>query len=159
MGRSPAAVLHPAKANELFAGADAVWSGLAGKQLAAREQARVYVNCPADYNRMIYQAMVKTLGASGFIVEERRAAAAAVCDLAVEEGVQTQGSGTMYYPALTGAIGGKGGAFFSFKVQAERQGAVTPDVAKRRAYTALAAALENSFAGELRRWQEQLAKR
>jgi hypothetical protein len=157
--RDFAQVLHPARAAELFAGADAAWSGLTQKRFAAREQARVFVNCPQDYNRMVYQAMVKALGAAGFIVEERRNAAAAVCDLAVEEGAQAQASGTMYYPALTGAIGGKGGTFFSFKTQAERQGAVNPDVAKRRAYTALASALESSFGEELRGWQEQLAKR
>lgn len=94
---------------------------------------------------MFYQAMVKALGASGFGVEQNRAAAAAVCAVQVEEGMQQRDSGVFFYPALTATISGKAGPLFSFKVETERRGAVNPGIAKRRGYTDLASALEGSL--------------
>ena len=107
---------------------------------------------------MIYQAMVKALGASGFGVERNRAAAAAVCAVLVEEGMQKQENGVLYYPALTATVSGSAGPLFSFKITGERQGALNPDLAKRRAYTALASVLETSFAGELKKRQAALVR-
>jgi hypothetical protein len=150
-------ILHPEKAAALFAPADAALGELFEKQLAAVEKSRVYVECPVDYNGMIYQAMVKALGGWGFGVERSREAAAAVCEVQVEEGIQKQDSGTFYYPALTATISGGRGAIFSFKITGGREGGLNPDVAKRRAYTALAAALEKDFAGELQKRQTALA--
>jgi hypothetical protein len=102
--------------------------------------------------------MVKVLGASGFGVARNRAAAAAFCAVLVEEGMQKQENGVLFYPALTASISGTAGPLFSFKITGERQGALNPDLAKRRAYTALAAALEASFAGELQKRQAALVR-
>jgi hypothetical protein len=150
--------LHPAKAEALFAEAEAARGEMFNKQLTAIEKSSVYVECPQDYNGMIYQAMVKALGTSGFGVERNRAAAAAFCAVLVEEGMQKQENGVLYYPALTASISGKAGPLFSFKISGERQGALNPDLAKRRAYTALALALETSFAGELQKRQAALIR-
>ncbi|GHT77156.1 hypothetical protein FACS1894130_00590 [Spirochaetia bacterium] len=156
--RNFAQALHPVNAAALFGETDAALAGLPQKQLAAREKATVYIDCPVDHDKMIYQAMVRALGASGFAVETNRSRAQTVCAIRVEEGAQQQSSGVMYYPALSADFSGRKGALFSFRIQAERQGAVTPEVAKRRAYTALAAALENGFEQELRRRQSALVK-
>jgi hypothetical protein len=157
--RDFAQVLHPAKAGELFSETDAAFSALLEKQITAREKARVYVECLVDHDRIVYQAMVKALAASGFATENSKTVASALCVVRVEEGVQRQDSGVSYYPALDGTISGKRGALFTFKIEAGRQGAVNPDVAKRRAYTALAAALEAAFAGELNQWQTALVRK
>jgi hypothetical protein len=150
--------LHPAKAEALFAEADAARGELVNTQLAAIEKSPIYVECPQDYNGMIYQAMVKALGASGFGVERNRAAAAAVCAVLVEEGMQKQEKGVLFYPALTATVSGSAGPLFSFKITGGREGALNPDLAKRRAYTALASALEASFAGELQKRQSALVR-
>jgi hypothetical protein len=147
--RDFAQTLNPAKSNALFREADEALAGYREKLFAAQEKVRVYVECPADYNRMIYQAMVKALGTSGFAAEENRGRAGAYCVIQVDAEPQKQDNGTFYYPALSGTISGSAGALFSFSVKAERQGAMNPDLAKRRAYTALAAALEKSFPAEL----------
>jgi hypothetical protein len=149
--------LHPVKAEALFTEADAARGELVNKQFAAIEKSSIYVECPQDYNGMIYQAMVKALGASGFGVAQNRAAAA-FCVVLVEEGMQKQENGFLFYPALTATISGKAGPLFSFKITGDRQGALNADLAKRRAYTALASALEASFPVELQKRQAALVR-
>nr|AGS51790.1 hypothetical protein [uncultured bacterium contig00053] len=155
--RDFAQVLHPAQAQILFANTDSTLMTLMQKQLLAQERAVVSIQCPIDLDRMIYQAMVKTLGASGFAAEGS-GNADTVCVVQVEEGIQANDIGTFYYPSLTVTINGRSGAMMSFRVTADRVGAVTPDVAKRRAYTALASALEGAFPAELQRWQSALIR-
>jgi hypothetical protein len=153
--RDFAQVLHPAQAGILFAGTDSAMAGLLEKQLLAREKAVISVECPVDHDQLIYQAMVKSLGASGFTTGSGRTVDT-VCLIRVEEGVQRQDSGTMYFPSLIATISGSSGAMMSFRVTGERVGASNPDVAKRRAFTVLAAALEGVFAEELQHWQSSL---
>ena len=151
-------VLHPAKASSLFAETDSVLATLLEKQLLAREKSIIAILCPVDYDRIIYQSMVKALGASGFAVDSS-GNAATICAIQVEEGIQKNESGTFYTPSLTAIFSGKSGAMLSFRVSAERIGAVNAEVAKSRAYTALANALEGAFAGELQRWQSALVNK
>ena len=153
--REFAQALHPGNAGRLFAGADAASAELARKDLAAREQATVYIECPTDHERMIYQAMVKALGTAGFRAENSRNAAV-VCLVRVEESAVKEDIGVFYFPTLSGTFSGANGALFSFRIAAERQGAMNPDLAKRRAYTALAAAVERSFANELNQARTRL---
>jgi len=153
-----ASVLHPAKANDLYAGADAARASLPQKQLAAQEKSRVYVESPVDYNNMIYQATVKALGSAGFAVERNKNNALTYCIVQVEEGEQKMDAGVFYNPALTGIISGKNGALFSFKIEGSRQGAINRDLAKRRAYTALSDALETAFSAELEKYQNALTR-
>jgi hypothetical protein len=155
--RNFAQVLHPTEAAKLFAEADAVSAALLGKQLHAREKAVMFVDCPMDYNRIVYQAMVNTLNRAGFTVENERNTET-TCIIHIEEGMQQLDSGTMFYPALTVTINGKNGAVMSFRVSGEKAGAINPDIAKRRAYTSLASALEQDFAEELQQRQKALIK-
>jgi hypothetical protein len=106
--------------------------------------------------------MVRALGSCGFAAEDRRDRAGAVCTLQVQEGLQIQEGiqekSYAYYPSLSGTLRGKDGrALLSFKAEGERQVALNPDLAKRRAYTALAAALETSFLREAERLRKALA--
>jgi hypothetical protein len=149
--RGFAQVLHPAQAAALFAEADALRAALPERIDRARRGAAVFIDCPGDLDGLVYNAALAAFGAEGFPVERRRAAASAVCLIRVDEGAQKQEGGTTYYPALTGTVNGSRGAVFSFTAKAPRQGAMNPELAKRRAYTALAAALGEAFSGELNR--------
>jgi hypothetical protein len=104
-----------------------------------------------DLDGLVYSAVAVAFGAEGFPVERNRSAVSRVCLINVDEGMQKLESGTFYSPVLTGTVSGSGGAVFSFTAKASRQGAINPDVAKRRAYTALAAALGEAFSGDLNR--------
>jgi hypothetical protein len=63
----------------------------------------------------------------------------------VDEGERKGETGVFFYPALSGTVSGETGAVFSFSAKTARQGAIDYEQAKRRAYTALATALKESF--------------
>jgi hypothetical protein len=56
--------------------------------------------------------------------------------------------GIFYYSSLQAVFTNASGALFTFNAAADRASAVTPDVAKRRAYTALAEKVVESFSIE-----------
>jgi hypothetical protein len=147
--REFAQVLHPAKAAVFFRDADDAVSALPAKIDAARRSARIFIDCPVDFDELIYNAAVAAWGAEGFPVERNREAAACVCLIQVDEGAQKMDSGVFYNPSLSGTVNGVSGALFSFTAKASRQSAIDPGIAKRRAYTALAAAFQEMFPGEL----------
>ena len=153
--RNFAQVLHSTRANLLFAEADLVLAGLLERQINAREKAVIFIECPVDHDRIVYQAMVTALGNAGFATESNRNTGTR-CIVRVEEGRQVHDSGIIYYPSLTATISGSNGAIMSFRVTGGRAGAINPDLAKRRAYTSLAIALEGAFSSELQRWQSAL---
>jgi hypothetical protein len=144
-----ALILHPAKAAAAYRESEAVIAAIPEKLYTARRASVVFIDCPEDYEGLIYQAAVKAFSAEGFTVEAERNAAESVCAIRIDGGLQETGGGFMYYPALSASITGKGGVILSFSVQAERIGAVRPEVAKRRAYSSLAEALVKNFAGEV----------
>ncbi|MDR1149798.1 MAG: hypothetical protein LBK66_14325 [Spirochaetaceae bacterium] len=151
--RGFAQVLNPAKARAVFAEADAVRSAMPERIYSARQAAAIFIECTGDLDGIISNAMTAALGAQGFPVEQARKAASCVCLIRVDLGAQKMESGTFYTPALTGTVSGGAGAVFSFTAKAPRQSAVNPEVGRRRAYTALAAALGEAFAAELNRKQ------
>jgi hypothetical protein len=147
--RSFAQVLHPTKARAFFAPADAAIAALPEKSDTARQNAPVFIDCPLDLDGIVYTAASAAFGAEGFPVSRDRRTASSVCLILVDEGMQKLEAGTFYYPSLTGTVNGTSGALLTFTVKSPRQGAVNPELAKRRAYTALAAAFNESFPGEL----------
>jgi hypothetical protein len=149
--RGFAQALYPAKAQVLFGDTDRLLAALPERIYSARQSAAVFIDCPADLDGLIYRAAAEALGTAGFPVEGNRNAASSVCLIRVDQGEQKMESGIFYTPSLTGTVNGRSGAVFLFTAKAPRQGAVNPDVAKRRAYTALAAALGEAFSGELNR--------
>jgi hypothetical protein len=117
----------------------------------SRANAGIIVDCPVDLDGITAAALTAAISAEGFPVTREKDAARAVCTASVEEGMQTLPAGTFYTPAVSITISGKSGVpLFSCTIgAAERSGAVNPDVAKRRGYTALAAEIRKSFHGEL----------
>jgi hypothetical protein len=68
----------------------------------------------------------------------------------VDESVSQTDMGTYYMPKAQVSITNSAGeSEFSCSVNAKKAGAISPDVAKRRAYTALAAALKTELAEKL----------
>jgi hypothetical protein len=117
----------------------------------SRASASIFVDCPVDYNGMTATALTQVLSDEGFPVARSQSVASAVCTASVDEGLQTLSAGTFYTPAVRISITGKSGSpLFSCTIRVqERVGAVTPDVAKNRGYTALAGEIRKSFHGEL----------
>jgi len=147
--RSFAQVIYPSKADALFAEADAAVSALPERIKTARQAASLFIDCPADLDSLIANAAAAAFGAAGFPVAKSRGAASSVCVIRVDEGKQSGETGTSYSPALSGTVTSSGTAVFSFTAKAARQSAVNPDVAKRRAYTALAEALKKALPEQL----------
>jgi hypothetical protein len=143
-----ARILHPARAAAFSPARDAI-AALPQRMNQAKFDASVYVDCPVDMDGVTLAALTGALSAEGLPVTKDRAAASAVCHALVDEGMEKREAGTFYNPALTISITGKtGGALFSLTIKAPRQSAVNPDIARRRAYTALAGEIQNKFHSE-----------
>jgi hypothetical protein len=143
-------MLNPVRARS-FSDASDLISAIPQRLEQSRTNASIFVECPIDLDGMTATALTQVLSAEGFPVARNRSSASAVCIAAVDEGVQTLPAGTFYTPSVRITISGKSGsplASYTIKV-AERSGAVNPDVAKNRGYTALAGVIRKSFHGEL----------
>jgi uncharacterized lipoprotein YajG len=154
-------ILYPAKMNAVFSGVRSDVASIPQKIDTARRNAAVFIDCPVDFESLIVNAFSRALTAEGFPVAKVRAGAAAVCTITVDEGKQQRDLGIFYYPSLQAVFvgtssvgtssGGTSGVLFTYNASAERVGAVTADVAARRAYTALAEAVQNTFSVEFTR--------
>ena len=131
-------ILHPANMNSDYASVRAALAALPQKIDNAKRGASVYIDCAADFEGRITQAFTECFSLQGFAVTKTRAGAAAVCTVTITEGEQKRELGVFYHPSLRAELRGTSGALMSFTVQGGQAQAVTPDVAKRRAYTALA---------------------
>ncbi|GHV11309.1 hypothetical protein FACS189491_02310 [Spirochaetia bacterium] len=145
-----AQVLHPRKA-QAFDEIRALISSIPQRIEQSRINAGIFIDCPLDLDGITAAALTAAISAEGFPVTRNRNAANAVCTAMVDEGMQTLPAGTFYTPLVSIAISGKSGSpLFSCAIRAaERSGAVNPDLAKRRGYTALAGEIRKSFHGEL----------
>jgi hypothetical protein len=141
-------ILNPGGAAR-FTGARDTIAGLPQKIDAARTGAVIYIECPLDFDAVVYSAFARAFGAGGFAVSRDKKTATAVCAVRVGENMQKLEVGTFYYPTLTATLTGKNGALFTYSRTLERVGAVNPDVAKRRAYNEIAREIEKSFFEEL----------
>jgi hypothetical protein len=141
-------LLYPEKMNAGFAAVRTKLASLPQKIDSAKRGAAVFIDCPHDFESLLYNAFSEAFAAQGFPVAKTRTGAAAVCAVTVDEGEQKRDSGFYYYPSLQAVLNGKSGAIWTFNAQADRAAAVTPDVAKRRAYTALAAQVRVTFAAQ-----------
>jgi hypothetical protein len=134
--------------NAAFAAVRSEIAALPQKSDEARRNANVYIDCPVDFESAIVNAFSRAISAEGFPVAKTRAGAGAVCTVTVDEGMQKRELGTFYFPSLQAVFTGKSRALFTYNASADSASAVTPDVAKRRAYTALAAAVQKTFSTE-----------
>jgi hypothetical protein len=80
---------------------------------------------------------------------EGRLKARYICAITVGENLQKMAAGTMYTPELTIRLSDGVGTLFSYAARLERLGAQNPDLARRRAYSALANHIQSAFAPAL----------
>ncbi|MDR1786777.1 MAG: hypothetical protein LBR23_10015 [Spirochaetaceae bacterium] len=148
--------LHPRNAAESFAEIQAALSELPGKTDEARAQAVIFIDCANDYETRVTQALEKCLNDEGFRVAKNRDAAAGLLTVTVSENEteQAQGNNAVFYvfvPSLQAVLSSSGGVIFSYtSPPVERATAMNRDVGKRRAYTALAQKVRDSFPAEFR---------
>ncbi|MDR1390325.1 MAG: hypothetical protein LBJ31_10180 [Treponema sp.] len=141
-------ILHRQKMNTLFGGIRAEITAIPQKTDDAKRNAGVFIDCPGDFESLITNAFSRALSKNGFSIEKNKNGAAVVCAVTIDEGRQQRDLGIFYYPSLQAIFAGTPGTLFTFNVSADRASAVTPDVAKRRAYTALAEKVVESFSIE-----------
>jgi hypothetical protein len=152
--RSFAQALYPAQAKEVFDEADGVRSALPGETDAARRNASVYLDCPYDLENIIINAATAAFSAAGFPIAANRRSAVAICVIEVNEGLvpRPPNTGIFYRPELSGTVTSRAGvSVFSFNIQAEVQSAIDPELARSRAYTALAGAVRDTLPEQLMR--------
>jgi hypothetical protein len=111
----------------------------------AKFEASLFLDCPVDMDGITAVALTAVLSAEGFPVTKDRSAAT-ICRAAVDEGAEKREGGTFYHIKLTLTITGTSGSpLFSMTIEAPRQSATNPDIARRRAYTALAGEIQTQF--------------
>jgi hypothetical protein len=141
-------ILHPQKMNASFGGIRAEIAAIPQKTDDTKRNASVFIDCPGDFESLVTNAFSRALSEDGFPVAQSRNGAAVVCAVSIDEGRQQRDLGIFYYPSLQAVFTGTSGVLFTFNAAADRASAVTPDVAKRRAYTALAGKVVESFSIE-----------
>jgi hypothetical protein len=141
-------ILHPQKMNVSFGGIRAEIAAIPQKTDDAKRNASVFIDCPGDFESLVTNAFSRVLSEEGFPIAKERNGAAVVCAVIIDEGMQQRDLGIFYYPSLQAVFTGTSGALFTFNASTDRTSAVTPDVAKRRAYTALAGKVVESFSIE-----------
>jgi hypothetical protein len=138
-------LLDPRRMNAGFGQVRANIAAIPQKLDTAKRNASVYIDCPVDFESLVSNAFASRFSALGFPVTNNRDAAAAICRITVDEGMQQRELGIFYFPSLQAVVSGLSGAVFSFSAEGERASAVTPDVAKRRAYQSLADKVNQTF--------------
>jgi len=134
--------------NAEFAAVRANVAAIPQKLDEAKRSAGVYIDCPVDFESILLNAFSQRFTALGFPVAGTRNSAAAVCRITVDEGMQKRDLGTFYFPKLQAEISGPSGTLFTFSAEGAQASAVTPDVAKRRAYQSLADKVTQTFSLE-----------
>jgi hypothetical protein len=98
----------------------------------------------------VYSVVSKALSAEGFTVTANKNIAAVLCEVNISENRQTLPAGTFYTPSVNIIMSGKTQSLYSFSATtAERIGANNLDVARQRAYTAIASKLGETFKVEV----------
>jgi len=154
--RAIAARINPVRADEYFAGVDRVLAELPHKMDDARLRAVILINCNNDYENRVTQAFEKSLSSTGFRITKSRAEAAGILAININWNETTRMLYTSesfeFTPTLSATLTSASGILFSYNVPViPRAAAMGRDVGLRRASTALAAEVENSFPGEFRK--------
>jgi len=138
-------ILDPRRMNAQFETVRSLISAVPQRLDAARRNASIYIDCPVDFESLVSNAFAREFSALGFPVANTRASASVVCRVTVDEGMQQRELGIFYHPSLQAVISGPSGTLFTFSAAGEQASAVTPDVAKRRAYQSLADKVNQTF--------------
>ena len=141
-------LLYPARMNAEFGPVRTELASLTQRIEEARRNAPVYIDCPVDFESIIAAAFSSRFAALGFPVSSNRNTAAAICRITIEEGRQQRDLGIFYFPKLQAVLSSPAGTLYTFNADGGQASAVTPDVARRRAYQALADKVNAEFALE-----------
>lgn len=139
-----AAALYPAGAAVLASSLE----GLAELESQIRQTAArcsVSVVCGQDSGGLVRGAVSGRLEELGLAVAEGEAAAVYCCDVTVEENVQQLAAGSFYTPEIRISIGDGRRSVHTQSISVRRVGARNPDVARQRAYKAMAEEVKKSF--------------
>jgi hypothetical protein len=139
-----AQILYPQGAAR-YSGLGQALAGLPQKIETARSEARIYIDCPGEFEGMLSGALGRAFGEAGRTLEKDKTLASVVCAVDVEENAQKQRDAVFYRPALTLRLQGKTETLLSWNTTAGRAGGFKPDVAKRRAWAGLVQKIEESF--------------
>jgi len=113
------------------------------RQTAAR--CSVSVVCHQDSGGLVRGAVSERLEEMGLAVADGEAAAVYRCDVVVEENVQQLAAGSFYTPEIRISIGDGRRSVHTQSISVRRVGARNPDVARQRAYKAMAEEVKKSF--------------
>lgn len=139
-----AAALYPAGAAVLASSLE----GLAELESQIRQTAArcsVSVVCHQDSGGLVRGAVSGRLEELGLAVAEGEAEAVYRCDVTVEENVQQLTGGTFYTPEVRISIDDGRRSVYTQSISVRRVGARNPDVARQRAYKAMAEEVKKSF--------------
>jgi hypothetical protein len=120
-------------------------SGLPNRISKSASASVIFIDCPNDLGSTVSAALSKSFSSHGFPVTLDRRKANYICTAKVVENVQTLEAGIFYTPSITATITGKNGEIFTYDASIQKTGASRPEVAKQRAYTAIAKEINNSF--------------
>jgi hypothetical protein len=140
-------ILHPQRMDASFSEIRAEIANTPQKIKDAKQNASVFIVCPGgDFEKRVTKAFSDALKAEGFPPDApNKSSADVICTVSIDEGRQDRELGIFYYPSLQAVFTDAAGVLWTFNATASRASAVTPDVAKRRAYTALAELVVKSF--------------
>ena len=141
-------LLFPARMDAEFAEVRTMLASLPARVANARMNAPVFIDIPLDFESLLQGAFSRRFVALGFPVTNDRNAAAVVCHVTVEEGRQERQLGIFYFPQVRAVVSSPAGTLFTFSAEGGQQAAVSPDVARRRAFQALADAVLYRFSME-----------
>jgi hypothetical protein len=141
-------ILYPAKMNSEFAGVREALASIPKEMDSAKRNASVFIDCSADFESLIANSFSQCFSTEGFAVSKNADSAGAVCAVTVTDGKQQGDSGYYYYPSLQAIVSDASGVLWTFNAEAGKQAAISADVAKRRAYTALADEVNKTFANQ-----------
>jgi hypothetical protein len=143
-----AEILHPAQAAWFDDVRDAL-AEIPVKIEQVKSRSSIYIDCPVDFDATVSTALANSFGKQRFPIETVKGKAAYLCAASIGENIRVSDAGTFYYPTINVNITGKVGVLFSYSTTLNRIGASDPNVAKRRAYTAIANELQKSLYDEL----------
>jgi hypothetical protein len=133
-----AIALHPEKAVE-FNDARAAVLRCQFNINKAKSSIALFVKCSDDIDNLIYNSVAKSFSDNGMKVVSIEGLSSNWCEITVSENKQVLRAGTFLTPSANITVYGSGGALFSWNGGiGERIGATNPDIAKRRAFSALA---------------------
>ena len=151
--------LHPAQARNSFPDADAALNALPRLLDETRSQAVIFIDCKNDFENRVTQLMERVLNDEGFRVSRNRAEAAAVFTVdvnlnmteSITQSSTSDSTSFSFSPSVQAVLNGRSGIILSYHSPPQtRTVTLTEEAGRRRSFTALITAMENSFPVEFR---------